>query len=80
MRTFKRLENLAALCTLAYSNFAHVLPNCGDETKRLLKTMKGSLGEIAESFRPFVTNVCELVHMERKNSFSKDLESTNLQT
>lgn len=46
VRTFKRLENLLAFCTLAYSYFAHTLPNWGDETKRLLKTMKDSIGEI----------------------------------
>ena len=70
VRTFKRLENLLALCTLAYSYFAHVLPNCGEETKRLLKTMKDSLGEIVENFRPFVANVRELLRLERTRFIS----------
>ena len=70
VRTFRRLENLIALCTLAYSYFAHVLPNCGEETKRLLKTMKDSLGEIVESFRPFVANVRELLRLERTRFIS----------
>ena len=70
VRTFRRLENLLALCTLAYSYFAHVLPNCGEETRRLLKTMKDSLGEIVESFRPFVANVRELLRMERTRFIS----------
>ena len=70
VRTFRRLENLLAFCTLAYSYFAHVLPNCGAETHRLLKTMKDSLGEIVESFRPFVANVRELLRMERTRFIS----------
>ena len=70
VRTFRRLENLLAVCSLAYSYFAHVLPNCGDETRRLLKTMKDSLGEIVESFRPFVANVRELLRMERTRFIS----------
>ena len=70
VRTFRRLENLLALCTLAYSYFAHVLPNCGEETGRLLKTMKDSLGEIVESFRPFVANVRELLRLERTRFIS----------
>ena len=70
VRTFRRLENLLALCTLAYSYFAHVLPNCGEETRRLLKTMKDSLGEIVEGFRPFVTNVRELLRLERTRFIS----------
>ena len=32
VRTFRRLVNLLALCTLAYSYFAHVLPRCGEES------------------------------------------------
>ena len=40
VRTFRRLENLLAFCTLAYSYFAHVLPDCAEESRRLLKTMK----------------------------------------
>ena len=70
VRTFRRLENLLAVCSLAYSYFAHVLPNCGDETRRLLKTMKDSLGEIVESFRPFVANVRELLRLERTRFIS----------
>ena len=70
VRTFKRLENLLALCTLAYSYFAHVLPNCGEETKRLFKAMKDSLGEIVESFRPFVANVRELLRLDRTRFIS----------
>lgn len=70
VRTFGRLENLLAFCTLAYSFFAHVLPNCGEETRRLMKTMKDSLGEIVESFRPFVANVRELLRMERTSFIS----------
>ena len=70
VRTFRRLENLLAVCTLAYSYFAHVLPNCGEETRRLLKTMKDSLGEIVESFRPFVANVRELLRLERTRFIS----------
>lgn len=65
VRTFRRLENLLAFCTLAYSYFAHVLPRGGGETRRLLKTMKDSLGEIVENFRPFVANVRALLRMER---------------
>ena len=70
VRTFKRLENLLALCTLAYSYFAHVLPNCGEETRRLLKTMKDSLGKIVEGFRPFIANVRELLRMGRTRFIS----------
>ena len=70
VRTFRRLENLLAFCTLAYSYFAHVLPNCAEESRRLLKTMKDSLGEIVEGFRPFVANVRELLRMERTSFIS----------
>ena len=70
MRTFRRLENLLAAYTLAHSYFAHVLPNCGEETRRLLKTMRESLGRIVESFRPFVANVRELLRMERTKLIS----------
>ena len=70
VRTFRRLENLLAFCALAYSYFAHVLPRCGEETRRLLKTMKDSLGEIVESFRTFVANVRELLRMERTRFIS----------
>ncbi|MGN0852143.1 MAG: hypothetical protein ACI4Q3_02065 [Kiritimatiellia bacterium] len=57
MRTFRRLENPLALCTLAYSCFAHVLPNCGEETRRLLKTMKDSLGDLVHGrFHPLCKN------------------------
>ena len=70
VRTFRRLENLLAFCTLAYSYFAHVLPNCAEESRRLLKTMKDSLGEIVEGFRPFVANVRELLRLERTRFIS----------
>ena len=70
VRTFRRLENLLAFCTLAYSYFAHVLPRCGEETSRLLKTMRDSLGEIVHSFRTFVANVRELLRMERTRFIS----------
>ena len=70
VRTFRRLENLLALCTLAYSYFAHVLPNCGDETRRLFKTMRDSLGEVVGNFRTFVANVRELLRMERTRYIS----------
>lgn len=70
VRTFRRLENLLAVCTLAYSYFAHVLPNCGEETRRLLKTLKDSLGEIVEGFRTFVANVRELLRLERTRFIS----------
>lgn len=36
----------------------------GEETGRLLKTMKDRLGEIVENFRPFVANVRALLRME----------------
>ena len=65
VRKFKRLENLLALCTLAYTYFAHVLPQCGEESRKLLKTMKDTLHEIVEGFRPFVANVRELLKLER---------------
>lgn len=63
VRTFRRLENLLAICTLAYAYFAHVLPNAGAEARRLLKAMKDSLGEIVEGFRAFVANVREMLRM-----------------
>ena len=65
VRTFRRLENLLALCTLAFAYLAHVLPNAGEHARRLLKAMKDSLGEIVGSFRPFVANVRELLRMRR---------------
>ena len=64
VRKFKRLENLLALCTLAYSYFAHVLPQSGEDARMLFKTMKDTLHEIVENFRPFVSNVRELLRME----------------
>ena len=70
VRTFKRLENLLAFCTLAYAYFARFLPNCGEEAKRLLKTMKDSLGEIVAGFRPFIANVRELLRMDRTRFIS----------
>ena len=65
VRTFRRLENLLALCTLAFAYLAHVLPNAGEHARRLLKAMKDSLGEIVGCFRPFVANVRELLRMRR---------------
>ena len=70
VRTFRPLENLLAFCTLAYSYFAHVLPGCAEEARRLLKTMRDSLGKIVGSFRPFVANVRELLRMERTRFIS----------
>ena len=70
VRTFRRLENLLALCTPAYSCFAHVLPRCGEESRRLLKTMRDSLGEIVEGFRPFVASVRVLLRLERTRFIS----------
>ena len=64
VRKFKRLENLLALCTLAYTYFAHVLPQSGDKARMLFKTMKDALHEIVKSFRPFVANLRELLKME----------------
>lgn len=65
VRTFRRLENLLAICTLAYAYFAHVLPNAGEEARRMLKAMRDSLGEIVEGFRPFVANIRELLKLRR---------------
>ena len=63
VRKFKRLENLLALCTLTYAYYAHVLPYSGEDAGRLFKTMKDTLHEIVERFRPFVTNVRELLRL-----------------
>lgn len=63
VRKFKRLENLLALCTLAYTYYAHVLPYSGEDAGRLFKTMKDTLHEIVGRFRPFVTNVRELLRL-----------------
>lgn len=63
VRKFKRLENLLALCTLAYTYFAHVLPQSGEHARNLFKTMKETLHEIVENFRPFVSNVRELLKL-----------------
>ena len=65
VRTFARLENLLAMCTLAYTYFAHVLPFAGEESRRLLKAMRDSLGLIVEGFRPFVANVRALLEAEK---------------
>jgi len=65
VRKFRRLENLLAFCTLAYTYFAHVLPQCGEESRKLLKSMKDTLHEIVEGFRPFVANVRELLKLGR---------------
>ena len=65
VRTFARLENLLAMCTLAYTYFAHVLPFAGEESRRLLKAMRDGLGRIVEGFRPFVANVRALLEAEK---------------
>ena len=57
------MENLLALCTLAYTYCAHVLPYSGEDAASLFKTMKDTLHEIVERFRPFVTNVRELLRL-----------------
>ena len=63
MRTFKRLENLVALCVLAYAGLAHYLPVCADSAKRLVKAMKENLGTINLPFRSFVANLRNLLQM-----------------
>lgn len=70
VRTFRRLENLLALCTLAYAYFAHVLPNCAEESARLMKCMKENLGEIVSAFRPYVANIRELLSIDRPRFIS----------
>ena len=70
VRTFRRLENLLALCTLAYAYFAHVLPNCSEESARLMKCMKENLGEIVSAFRPYVANIRELLDIDRPRFIS----------
>ena len=63
VRTFKRLENLVALCVLAYAGLAHYLPVCADSAKRLVKAMKENLGTINLPFRSFVANLRNLLQM-----------------
>lgn len=70
VRTFRRLENLLALCTLAYAYFAHVLPDCAEESARLMKCMKENLGEIVSAFRPYVANIRELLSIDRPRFIS----------
>ena len=70
VRTFRRLENLLALCTLAYAYFAHVVPNCAEESARLMKCMKENLGEIVSAFRPYVANIRELLSIDRPRFIS----------
>ena len=64
VRTFKRLENLVALCALAYACLAHFLPSCGDAAARLAKAMKENLGAINLPFRPFVANLRQLLRLD----------------
>lgn len=63
VRTFKRLENLVALCVLAYAGLAHYLPACTHAAKRLAKAMKENLGAINFPFRSFVANLRNLLQM-----------------
>lgn len=63
VRTFKRLQNLVALCVLAYEGLAHFLPACGDAVKRLEKAMKENFGVINLPFRSFVGNLRVLLGM-----------------
>ena len=63
VRTFKRLQNLVALCVLAYASLAHFLPACGDATIRLAKAMKENFGTLTLPFRSCVANLRELLRM-----------------
>ena len=63
VRTFKRLQNLVALCVLAYASLAHFLPACGDATIRLAKAMKENFGALTLPFRSYVANLRELLRM-----------------
>ena len=63
VRTFKRLQNLVALCVLAYAALAHFLPVCGDAGVRLAKAMKENFGTLTLPFRSFVANLRELLRM-----------------
>ena len=63
VRTFKRLQNLVALCVLAYASLAHFLPACGDATIRLAKAMKENFGALNLPFRSYVANLRELLRM-----------------
>ncbi len=57
VRTFKRLQNLVALCALAYAGLAHFLPSCSDASIRLAKAMKENFAAINQPFRAFVANL-----------------------
>ena len=63
VRTFKRLQNLVALCVLAYAALAHYLPTCGDAAIRLAKAMNDNFGALNLPFRSYVANLRELLRM-----------------
>ena len=63
VRTFNRLQNLVALCVLAYAALAHFLPTCGDASVRLAKAMKKNFGILTLPFRSYVVNLRELLRM-----------------
>ena len=61
VRTFKRLQNLVALCTLAYAALAHFLPSCRDASAWLAKAMKENFDAVHRPFRTFVAELRELL-------------------
>ena len=63
MRTFKRLQNLVALCVLAYAGLAHFLPACPEASIRLAKAMKENFAAINLPCRTFVANLRILLGM-----------------
>ena len=63
VRTFKRLQNLVALCVLAYAALAHFLPACTEAANRLAKAMKDNFAAINLPFRAFVANLRVLLEM-----------------
>ena len=63
VRTFKRLQNLVALCVLAYAGLAHFLPACPEASIRLAKAMKENFAAINLPFRTFVANLRALLGM-----------------
>ena len=63
VRTFQRLQNLVALCVLAYAGLAHFLPACPDASMRLAKAMKENFAAINLPFRTFVANLRTLLGM-----------------
>ena len=63
VRTFRRLENLVALCSLAYAALAHFLPSCRAASARLDKTMKDNFDALHRPFRTFVATLRELLIM-----------------